>query len=280
MPRDSIMTHRERVARRFGARAAGYDNDAQLQRMTARRLAAFIDENGGLPAEGLVAEIGCGTGLLTTLVWAGVERYLATDIAPEMLERCRAKLAALAAAPPAAPAPDAAAVQLIETQENAAPETHFSVLNGEAACFAEPPAAIVTNLAAQWFHDPVAGLVHLAGQTQRLFFAVPLAGSFAEWEQAFAETGHTSGLLPLPDEAALRAGLGGMEERHAVFETEDHRIHYADARAFVQSFKSVGANTPRPGYRPCPIRAVLKSFAGGMDVTVRVLYGGIIKEAV
>lgn len=269
MPCDSIMTHGERVARRFGARAAGYDDAAMLQRMTADHLAAFIAASGGLPGAGLVAEIGCGTGLLTTLLAGRTERYLATDISPEMLERCRAKLAALAAeAPTNSNKPD----------EDDAPEIRFSVLNGEGACFAEPPAAIVSNMAAQWFRDPVVGLTHLAGQTPRLFFAVPLAGSFAEWERAFAETGHASGLLPLPDEADLRAALRGVDGRRTIFDIAEHGIHYADARAFVASFKSIGADTPRPGYRPGPIRAVLKRFAAGMDVTARVLYCGIMEE--
>jgi len=275
--KSALMTHGERVARRFGARAAGYDEHAVLQRQTAERLAAFVLAHGGLPEpvsqpepaedraaalpreaaeeqpDALVAEIGCGTGLLTSLLAGRVARYLATDIAPEMLERCRAKLS------------DQANIE-------------FSVLNGEGACFAEEPWSIVSNLAAQWFRDPISGLTHLAGQTPRLFFAVPLAGSFPEWECAFREEGRASGLLPLPDETALRRAFSTLPGRGAFFETVEHVIHYADAHAFAESFRRIGADTPRQGYRPGPIRAVLRHFESGMDASARVLYGCVTKE--
>ncbi|OIO01289.1 MAG: hypothetical protein AUJ49_07930 [Desulfovibrionaceae bacterium CG1_02_65_16] len=253
------LTHGERVARRFGSRAADYDEHAVLQRQTAARLAAFVDERGGLygaeQADGLVAEVGCGTGLLSTLLAPRAARYLATDIAPEMLERCRSKLT--------------------ETL----PDMEFSVLNGEGTCFAETPAVIVSNLTAQWFRAPASGLAHLAGQTPRLFFAVPLAGSFPEWEQAFADLGRASGLLSLPEESLLREVLCALPDRAAHFQTDEHVIHYADARAFAESFRRIGADTPRPGYTPRPIRAVLQRFGSGMDASARVLYGCITKES-
>lgn len=252
-----LPTHAELVARRFGARAAQYDEHALLQRQTASSLAAFVAANGGLPAQGLVAEIGCGTGLLSALLAPQAERYLATDIAPEMVARCREKLSAL-------------------------PNASYGVVDGEGALFAEPPAAIVTNLAAQWFRDPVAGLAHLALQTPLLAFAVPLAGSFPEWEQAFRALGRTSGLLPLPDEDALTrtlSALAGQAGRRAIFAPTRHVIHYENARAFAESFRGIGADQPRPGYRPAPIRPVLLRFAQGMDATARVLYGCITKES-
>ena len=125
------------VAARFGARAAQYDEHALLQRACAEGLAAFIDGHGGLPAQGLVAEIGCGTGLLSRLLAPRAQRYLTTDIAPEMVARCRQRLVD-------------------------APHAAFAVMDGETPAFSEAPAAIVSNLAAQWFGNPVAGLRRLA----------------------------------------------------------------------------------------------------------------------
>ncbi len=254
MPRnDAGLSRSELVAKRFGARAAQYDEHALLQRESAAGLASFIAANGGLPTQGLVAEIGCGTGLLTSLLAPGTERYLATDIAPEMLARCRERLGHL-------------------------PQLSFSVQDGERASFAEAPAAVVSNLAAQWFQDPVAGLCRLAGLTPRLAFAVPLSGSFPEWRQAFQELGREPGLLPLPEESTLRQALCALPGRSAYFETATHVIRYADARAFADSFRNIGADQPRPGYRPGPIRPVLQRFAAGMDATAFVLYG-LITEA-
>jgi malonyl-CoA O-methyltransferase len=241
------------VARRFGARAAQYDEHALLQRASAEGLAAFIDEHGGLPARGLIAEVGCGTGLLASLLAPGAERYLATDIAPEMAERCRAKLAHL-------------------------PHAACAVMDGQRPAFAEPPAALVSNLAAQWFADPVAGLRRLAESAPLLAFAVPLAGSFPEWREAFRAFGREPGLLPLPDGSAIKEALAALPGRRAHFETATHVIRYADARAFADSFRNIGADQPRSGYRPGPIRPVLRRFAQGMDATAFVLYGIVRKE--
>lgn len=240
------------AARRFGARAAQYHERALLQRQTAQTLAAFIAEHGGLP-RGLVAEVGCGTGLLTELLLPSASAYLATDIAPEMTGQCRQRLGHL-------------------------PGLHFAVRDGEQAAFPEAPAAIVSNLAAQWFANPAAGLARLAEASPALAFSVPLRGSFPEWERAFADMGRASGLLPLPEEAALRAALCALPGRNAVFKVERHMLRYANARAFVESFRGIGADTPRPGYRPGFIRPVLRRFATGMDATALVLYAIVRRE--
>ncbi|MHC1751730.1 methyltransferase domain-containing protein [Humidesulfovibrio sp.] len=257
MPRaDANLSRVELVARRFGARAAHYDEHALLQREAAANLVAFIEETGGLGPDlkpGLVVEIGCGTGLLSERLAPLAGRYLATDIAPEMLERCRQRLGQL-------------------------PQASFAVADGESITFDEPPAAIVTNLAAQWFVDPVAGLLRLAGHTACLAFAVPLAGSFPEWREAFLRMGREPGLLPMPRANDVLRALTGIPGTRTRFKTESHTLRYANARAFADSFRNIGADQPKPGYRPGPIRPVLKCFAQGMEATAFVLYGVIRKE--
>jgi len=250
---DAAMSHSAQVAKRFGARAAQYDEHALLQREAASQLAAFLKANDALPASGLVVEIGCGTGLLAELIAQSAERYLATDIAPEMLERCRQRLAGQ-------------------------PHVSFAVEDGETAAFAESPAAIVSNLAVQWFQNPVQGLLRLAMQTSAFAFAVPLAGSFPEWRQAFHDLGRESGLLPMPDSDAILRALTALPGRRTRFKTATHCLRYDSARAFADSFRNIGADQPRPGYRPEPIRPVLERFARGMDATAFVLYG-LVREA-
>lgn len=245
------------IARRFGRRARDYERHAHLQREAAETLFAFAAPEGALPGSGPVVEIGCGTGLFTSLASApgarGDRPYLATDIAPEMVAACRSRFAGW-------------------------PGMAFAVLDGQEAAFAEPPGLVVSNLTFQWFADPVAGILRLAGQARSLAFSVLVAGSFPQWHGAFADLGRASGLIPLPDENALLAalaalphlgGLPGARLRHQVLE---HTRHYESAAAFVHSFRGIGADHPRPGYRPAPIRPVLKRFAHGMDATARVLY--------
>lgn len=254
MPRlDANANHSALVAKRFGARAAQYDEHALLQREAAARLTTFIKANGGLPTTGLVTEIGCGTGLLAEQLACGAERYHATDIAPEMLERCRMRLGGL-------------------------PHVSFTVLDGDEAVFDEPPAAIVSNLAAQWFQNPIVGLRHLAMQTSYFAFAVPLSGSFPEWRQAFREMGREPGLLPMPDSGAILRALTTLPGKRTRFQTATHCLRYDNARAFADSFRTIGADQPRPDYHPGPIRPVLERFAQGMDATAFVLYGLVREE--
>jgi hypothetical protein len=102
---------------------------------------------------------------------------------------------------------------------------------------------------------------------------VPVSGSFPEWRQAFHDLGREPGLLPLPNADALTSALAALPGRTAIFETARHVIRYESARAFADSFRNIGADQPRPGYRPEPIRPVLARFADGMDATALVLYG-------
>lgn len=233
------------VAQRFGRRARDYERNAHLQRLCAEALAAFIQAQE-LP-RGPVAEIGCGTGLLTRLLATGEFPYLATDISPDMVAACRARTGDI-------------------------PGMAYAVLDGQQARFEQTPALIVSNLTFQWFADPPRGIAALAGQTRALAFSVMLSGSFPEWTSAFADLGRASGLIDLPTEQdvlnALRA-LPGLRLRHQIL---THLRRYDSAAAFVHSFRGIGADQPRPGYRPGPIRPVLKRFADGMDATARVLY--------
>ncbi len=259
------LTRTRAVAQSFGRRARHYAEHAHLQRHTAETLAAFLREHGGLPVQdrtdrgqdrtnrGLVVEIGCGTGLLTELLHAPGREYLATDLSPEMLEQCRARLG---------------------QREGLS----FAVLDAQQAAFTTPPAAIVSNLTCQWFADPVPGIVRLARQTPFLAFSVPLSGSFPEWEAAFAELGRTSGLLPLPEEHALLAALQHLAPARLAQRVEERQQHFPSASAFADSFRLIGADQPRPGYTPATIRPVLRRFEGGLDATARILYCLVQRE--
>jgi malonyl-CoA O-methyltransferase len=233
------------IARRFGRHAQHYERNALLQREAAETLASLIAPEGHLPGEGPVVEIGCGTGLFTSLVAQKNRPYLATDIAPEMVAACRARFATAAS-------------------------MDFTVMDGQAMHFTRPPEWIVSNLVFQWFTDPARTISELACQTETLAFSVLVHGSFPEWHSAFADIGRRSGLFPLPEASPLLAALPStMAVRH---EVRTHTLRYENAAAFVHSFRGIGADQPRPGYRPTPIRPILQRFAQGMTATAKVLY--------
>jgi len=260
------LSRTQAVAQNFGRRARDYTRHAHLQQHTAQTLATFLREHAELPDKGQVVEIGCGTGLLTELLHTPGQPYLATDLSPEMLEQCRSRLLSQAAGLGLSP-------DMWESQG-----LSFAVLDGQSATFAVPPAAIVSNLTCQWFADPVTGLVRLARQTPLLAFSVPLQGSFPEWEAAFADLGRTSGLLPLPHEQAILAALDGLAPQRLTHRIEERPQHFPSATAFADSFRLIGADQPRAGYAPAPIRPVLRRFANGLDATARILYCLVMRE--
>jgi len=234
----------ERVAARFGARAADYERHAILQATIAKNLAEMLTDM----ASPSILEVGCGTGLLTGKL---LERYpdadiLATDIAPEMVEKCQENFKAVGS------------------------RLQFSVMNGETPATSQTFDLIVTSMTVQWFSDPVVGLRALAGQLRpggELWFSTLAADCLPEWRKILETCNVDAGLIEMPE-------LPGV-----CYETS-HVIEYGSGLAFLESLKAIGATMPRPGYRPLPpgrLRKLLRTLDddSGARMTWRIVYGCI-----
>jgi len=246
------VIRRERIRSAFAA-APDYDGQARVQQDVAARLAARIAALEDLPPAPRMLEIGCGTGFLTAALAAqGIGGdWLITDIAPEMVERCRARMA------------------------GAAPERtlRFDALDGEHGTPPEGPFDLIcSSLAVQWFDDAPAALARMAGWLApggHLVVTTLGPGSFAQWRAAHEAEGVTAGtpaFAPVPGFAALSP---------AALVVEDHVEGHADARAFLRAVKAIGAGTSRPGHRPlspAKMRAVMQRFTqSGCEVTYEVV---------
>ncbi|AIT79902.1 methyltransferase domain-containing protein [Novosphingobium pentaromativorans] len=239
---------RERIIRAF-AKAPDYEDHARVQRSVAEALAARIAALA-LPQSPRVLEIGCGTGFLTrALLAADVGGdWTITDIAPEMVERCRASL-------------------------GDAPSRQFAAMDGE---FGTPEGGpfdlICSSLALQWFTDAPAALARMADWLApggHCLVTTLGPGSFAEWREAHAAEGLVAGtpeFQPVEDFARLDP---------AALDVEAHVECHADARAFLRSLKAIGAGTSSPRHRPLPpaaLRRVMARFeASGSAVTYEVV---------
>ncbi len=237
------LSPNQRVARAFAAHAADYEHHACLQARIAAQLASLLPQID----QAKILEIGCGTGFLTRHL---VDHYnhcdfLITDLAPEMVERCRTRYQSI----------NGRAIR-------------FAVMDGEAPECKADFGLIAMSMTLQWFTDPVSGLQRLKDLLKPggfLLYATLAPDSCPEWSRAL-------------DVCGLRHGMISMPELPGVIERESCEINYGNAIAFLRALRSIGANTPRPGYAPLPpgnLRAALRRLEKdhGARVTWRIVYG-------
>jgi len=243
-----MTRRRQRIVRAF-AEAPDYDRHARVQRAVAEGLAARI-ASLDLPRAPRMLEIGCGTGFLTqALVDQGLTgTWTVTDIAPEMVERCRARL-------------------------GESPDRHFAVFDGEHGTPEDGPFDLVcSSLALQWFDDAPAALARMRewlAPGGHCIVTTLGPGSFAEWRAAHEAEGLMPGTPDFPPVEAFAAL--DPESLHV----ERHVERHEDARAFLQALKAIGAGTASPRHRPlspAALRRVMARFEhGGSAVTYEVV---------
>lgn len=245
-----IAAHRERVGHAFDA-ASDYARFATVQRRIAAELAKRVVELD-IVENPAILEIGCGTGFLTReLLDRGISgRWLITDKAPKMLERCR---------------------ELV----GAAPDRRFSVLDGEYGVAARSGRydLICASMAVQWFENLEAAVERLIGALNpggHLVFNTLAAGTFSEWHEAHRKHGLLAGIVPFPPLEILRERLARFSLRG--FDLDRHVVAHESARDFVGGLKLIGAATACSGHRPLPPHAMRRVMATFDDMGARATY--------
>ena len=237
-----------RVALRFSEAASSYEESARVQRQAAVEFDAWLS-SCDLAAPKHIAEIGCGTGFLTSLL---ATRYpdaaiCATDLAPSMLERCQENL-------------------------HANPNVEYRLCDGRDVRFDLAPDWIVSAMCFQWF-DPLGPvLTHHFANCKALAFSILLDGSFSQWSDAHADAGQPLGLRKLPGYDDL------LRECHAIDNTEvrTHRISlhesHSDGIDFAHAVRKIGAGEPRPGHRHANLKPVLRALKHGLDANYEIAF--------
>jgi len=246
-----VIRH-EAVQRAFGA-AAAYDDNARVQRIAAEKLADRIAALP-LPANPRVLEIGCGTGFLTEALLTreiGGE-WLITDLAPEMLTRCRDRI-------------------------GDAPGCRFAVLDGEYDTPPDLPYDLVcSSLAMQWFDDQpaaVARILEWLAPGGHCLFTTLGAATFSEWRAAHA----AEGLEPGTPGFASMDVLATILPEAQVFPPQAEVLidRHDSARQFLGALRAIGATTAAPRHRPlsaAELRRVMRRFEqGGSQISYEVV---------
>jgi malonyl-CoA O-methyltransferase len=230
------------IAQSFGARAASYEGNADLQRAVAERLARLLPPF----AAPRVLELGCGTGLFSRHLLARYPdgTFLFTDLAPSMVEQCRMNLAGAGGK-----------------------RVSFDIMDAARPTAEGPFDLIAMSMTLHWLADPKSALATLRKRLAPdgvLVFATIGGESFPEWREALFAQGLSIGLLDVPK-------LPGVVD-------EQQLIVDADALGFLRRMKAIGGLTPREGYAPLPagdlrraIRAADKRNGG--RITWHIVYG-------
>lgn len=249
------MTRKQRVADAFTAAATTYDSAARAQAEAADRMVELV-AGLSLPARPTVLEVGCGTGLLTRRLLPRVGGdWLVTDLSPAMVDAAKAAVGA-----------NAAQFRVMDAEQPDVPRSLFDL--------------IVSNLAAQWFTD----LSRAANQLRAclapggtLVLSTLGAGSFAQWRDAHAALGLSSGIPAYPDAAALAAQLPAG----ARLVTQAIDVRHDDALDFVRALKQIGAGTPTPGHAPLSagaLRKVMRAMGAPVTITYVIHFALIAAE--
>jgi malonyl-CoA O-methyltransferase len=229
------------IAQSFGAAAGTYDDNADLQRTVAARLARLLPPL----AAPRVLELGCGTGLFSRHLLARYPdgTFLFTDLAPSMVEQCSLNLA------------------------SAGKRVSFEVMDAARPTADGPFDLIAMSMTLHWLADPEAALAtlrkHLAPNGV-LIFATIGGESFPEWRDALGLQGLPIGLLDIPD-------LPGIVD-------EEQLVIDADTLGFLRRMKAIGGLTPREGYAPLPAGALRRAVrvadeTHGGRITWHIVYG-------
>lgn len=249
------MSRKQDVASAFTAAAATYDSAAQAQAKAADRMVELIGTLP-LPKRSTVMEIGCGTGLLTRRLLPRLDGdWLVTDLSPAMVETAKATVGA-----------DKAQFRVMDGEHPDAPIGLFDL--------------IVSNLAAQWFTDPVRAMHQLHARLAPggwLVLSTLGRGSFAQWQAAHDALGLSSGTPDYLDGATLAAQL----PKGSRLVTETIQVRHDDAHAFVRALKLIGAGTPAPGHAPLSagaMRKVLRAMGAPVEISYVVHYALIPAE--
>ena len=237
---------KEKVTKSFDECVDAYETDSKIQAFAACQFAQYLP-NLECPK---ILEIGCGTGILTNKLLDKYQdgKFHITDISSNMVERARSNI-----------------------NKNSA--VNWTVMDGENPSCSEKFDLIVSNMSFQWFEKPKESLEKLCkflNPNGKIFYTVPGKHCFKEWRNIL-------------DDLKLQSGMLKTIDWLGIFKEEELNVQYESSIDFLRSIKTIGAGTPRNGYKSLThaeitnaCRTLDTSFHG--KISWHIMYGCINKE--
>jgi malonyl-CoA O-methyltransferase len=250
------------LAARFSSAADTYDQSAQVQKTVAAQVAHLLAD---IPVPGLILEIGCGTGLLTSLLRQAL---------PE------ATIHAL----------DLSAGMLAEARTRHAHDTRLHWLLGDARQFtpATPYDLIASSSALHWIQPLPPLFINLRRALSpdgHLVFGLMLDGTLAELHAARQRVAPDNpARATLPTVTDVLSALQAAQFQVVQHERVSLNTHYPTASNLLQAIHEQGTTSGdlSQGSRPLrrqELRRLLEDYtshypdaAGGVYATYDVLY--------
>lgn len=214
---------KNRINKAFSGASALYHKNADVQKITAARLARSLDPWKYSVPTGKILEVGAGTGFFSKhLVGIFSEREIViSDLSENMLSLCK---------------------ENINNFNNAS----FEIIDAENIDPHKDSYACITgNFVAQWFKDPaytLGRLLEMLVPGGLFLMAFPGNESFPEWRNHCMELGlpFTANSLPDVNETVIKLSMGP----HQIDFYEDNQTEaYDSALHFFRHLKSIGVST-------------------------------------
>jgi len=250
------MDLKQKIIDSFNSGARTYDGAADIQQLTAKRLACDVAQ---LKTKNIL-EIGCGTGLFSQYLQRlfPEAHLLLTDIAPAMTAVCQGRLSRF-------------------------DNVDVMCIDGEALTLPRKFDLIASNMTFHWFcHFKKSISKLLSKLTPQGHFIFSLLGenSLPEWKEICASLGVTT-LTP------IFPALSEIKESFPEFELRTQKISlkYDSAHAFLRTLKLLGATTPGKKHQQLStrqLREIMTSFdkkpPSKRKITYEIIYGRYMKN--
>lgn len=220
--------YKNQVAQSFGHAVSIYNTCAKLQQECAKDLVSALQQLQYQIPQGVILEIGCGTGFITQEL---IDRFShhaleITDISPQMLEFCQSNL-------------DISPTRLQPIA--------FRQLDGEVLQESDSYAAIVSGFVVQWFEHPLISLKRLIAALKpggMLLISFPTDQSFPEWRQMCTQLNlpFTANALPNPQQLSEQLTSDFVK---CVWCEKQICTTYRNAIDFFKGLKLIGAGVNR-----------------------------------